>query len=94
MAPVTVIVSVPSMLHGCTDGRPEVEVTASTLAEAIEALVTEFPLLRNNLFQEDGSLRRHVWIFYNDENTRWIDNLDLPLQTGDRLTVLQAVSGG
>lgn len=39
-------------------------------------------------------LRKHVRIFYNDDNLATIADRDRPLQPGDRLQVLQAVSGG
>lgn len=39
-------------------------------------------------------LRRHVLVFYNDDNLATITDRSLPLRAGDRLLVLQAVSGG
>jgi sulfur-carrier protein len=35
-----------------------------------------------------------VLIFYNAESIAWLERLDVPLQPGDRLDLLQAVSGG
>lgn len=32
--------------------------------------------------------------FHNDENTRWLDDLDRPVRPGDTITIIQAVSGG
>ena len=94
MAAVTVPVAIPSLLHACTDGRAEVTVRADTLAEAIENLLGEYPLLRSNLFEANGAQREHVLIFYNDESTKWLDSLDVPLKEGDTITVLQSVAGG
>ncbi|MGH2394393.1 MAG: MoaD/ThiS family protein, partial [Candidatus Limnocylindria bacterium] len=31
---------------------------------------------------------------YNDQLVRWMPRLDVPLAEGDRLTIVQAVSGG
>ncbi len=94
MADVTVPVAIPSLLHACTGGRAEVTVRAGTLAEAIENLLRAYPLLRTNLFEENGAQREHVLIFYNDESTKWLDSHDVPLKEGDCLTVLQSVAGG
>ena len=94
MDAVTVPVAIPSPLHACTGGRAEVTVHAGTLAEAIENLLDAYPLLRSNLFEDSGAQREHVLIFYNDENTKWLDSLDVPLKKGDCLTVLQSVAGG
>jgi molybdopterin converting factor small subunit len=38
--------------------------------------------------------RRHVLIFFNDDNLATITDRNVPLKAGDRLLVLQAVSGG
>jgi sulfur carrier protein ThiS len=35
-----------------------------------------------------------VLIFYNDDNLATIPDRNVPLRAGDRLLVLQAVSGG
>lgn len=94
MAGVKVPVSLPSLLRSCTGGEAEVEVEAATLEGAIAALKTDYPLLEVHLFDEEGRLRQHVHLFYNDREVRWIEDLSLPLRLGDTLTVLQAVSGG
>ena len=87
-------VTVPTILRDCTGGRNSVTIEATTLAEALERLRETYPLLRVHLYDESERLRPHVMIFYNEESTRWLENLDLPLKPGDRLEILQAVSGG
>ena len=94
MGAISVPVTIPSLLHAHTDGKSEVMATGATLAEAIEDLLTAYPLLRTNLFEENGAQREHVLIFYNDQSTKWLDSLDVPLKEGDTITVLQSVSGG
>jgi sulfur-carrier protein len=87
-------VSVPTILRDCTGGRNPVTIEAATLAEALERLRETYPLLRVHLYDETGQLRPHVLIFYNEESTRWLEHLDVPLRPGDQLEILQAVSGG
>ncbi len=94
MTPIDVPIAIPSMLHANTGGLNEVTVRAATIQEAIDMLLKAYPVLGTNLYESPGVLRPHVWIFYNEDNTRWMDSLDVPLKPGDRLTVLQAVSGG
>ena len=94
MNTIDVTVHLPSLLERSVDGARRVTVQATTLQGAIDALMQRFPKLKPLLFQADGELREHVLIFYNDENIRWLDSLDVPLRQGDSLTVLQAVSGG
>ncbi|HZG85748.1 MoaD/ThiS family protein [Paenibacillus sp.] len=87
-------VSVPSLLSDCTNGKPRFTIEADTLGEALERLFAAYPLLRRHLYTEQGELRKHVLLFLNDTNIQWLNSLDVPLQEGDRLNVLQAVSGG
>ncbi len=91
---MTIEVSVPSMLRECTGGVTLFHLEAETLQEALERLLDEHPLLRLHLYDERGVQRPHVLLYYNDDNIKWLDSLEVPITTGDRLTVLQAVSGG
>lgn len=94
MAAVSIDVTLPGILASCTGGDNRVSVVAETLSESIEALLTTYPLLRVHLFKENGELREHIMFLYNDQSTDWLDSTEIPLQAGDRLTVLQLVSGG
>jgi molybdopterin synthase sulfur carrier subunit len=87
-------VSVPSLLSDCTGGQTCFSLAATTLADALQRLLESYPLLRVHLYEETGRLRPHVLIFYNENSIAWLERLDVPLRSGDRLHVLQAVSGG
>ncbi len=41
-----------------------------------------------------ASKERTFFYFHNEDNTRWLDSLAVPVREGDTLTILQAVSGG
>lgn len=94
MAAVSVPFTLPGLLTACTGGEKVVTVEAETIAGAIEALLTTFPLLKVHLYDEEGALRPHVMFLYNDKSIKWLTTLDIPLQPGDQMTVLQLVSGG
>ena len=87
-------VRVPALLRGATKDQTRFTLEATTLADALTELVQEYPLLRRHLYDEAGQLRQHVLLFYNDDNIKWLERLDVPLKQGDRLSVVQAVSGG
>jgi len=91
---VGILVTVPTILRDCTGGHDSVTIEARTLSEALDRMDKDYPLLRVHLYDETGRLRPHVLIFYNEESTRWLERLDVPLKPGDRLEILQAVSGG
>ncbi|MDF2960838.1 MAG: MoaD/ThiS family protein [Paenibacillus sp.] len=87
-------VTVPSLLMDCTGGQTRFMVTAGTLQEALDRLFAAYPLLQHHIYNESGVVRKHVLLYYNDQNLEWLDDLNIPLQKDDRLLVLQAVSGG
>ncbi len=87
-------VTIPSLLADCAGGRRKFPLEAATLAEALQRMLEAHPRLRPHLYDEAMRTRKHVLIFYNDDNVATIADRDRPLRAGDRLLVLQAVSGG
>lgn len=91
---VALQVHLPSLLRDSAGGRDEIHATGATLAEALDGLLTENPLLRIHLYDDRGRQRPHVLIYFNGESIRELESLDVPLREGDQVTVIQAVSGG
>jgi adenylyltransferase/sulfurtransferase len=87
-------VELPSLLHPSAGGQSEVTVEADTVKAALDRLKEEYPLLKTHLFEVDGTRRKHVMIFYNEQNIDWLDDLNHRMTDGDRLIVVQAVAGG
>lgn len=92
MARVTL--EVPRILRDCTEGQGKVGLEAERLDIATEEIRRRWPLLAAHIFDEAGDVRPHVLLFHNDQLTRGLTPLDVPLTAGDRLTIVQAVSGG
>ncbi|MHC4947338.1 MAG: MoaD/ThiS family protein [Planctomycetota bacterium] len=93
-ATATVTVELPSLLSPLVGGQARLTVEAVTLRGALDAAVARHPSLAVHLFDETGGLREHVLCLHNGANSRWRGSLDVPVATGDVVTVLQAVSGG
>jgi molybdopterin converting factor small subunit len=87
-------VTIPSLLADSTGGKRRFHLEAATLAGALDRLLEERPLLRPHLYDEAMRIRKHVLIFFNDENVATLSTREIPLKAGDRLQVIQAVSGG
>lgn len=87
-------IHLPSLLAHAVGGKRRVAVVGSTLSEALLDLKTRLPTLAVHLFDETGDFREHVLCFLNETNTRWLASLDHPVEEGDTLTIVQAVSGG
>ena len=91
---IEIDVVLPALLQEYAEGQSIVRLKAKTLQGSFDALFDRYSLLRRHLFTETGEQRQHVLFFYNDENTKWLKSLNVPLKEGDTLTILQAVSGG
>ena len=86
-------VRIPTILRTYTDGAKQVEGTGSTLDELISDLEQRHGGLRARLI-DDGSLRRFVNVYLNDEDVRFLAGLQTTVKDGDTVTVLPAVAGG
>lgn len=80
--------------RGFAGGAKEVRLDAATLRDALEALATTHPSLRERLRDEHGKLRAHLALFVNDEDARLLGWEDAPLRDGDIVHIIPALSGG
>lgn len=87
-------VRLPVLLARLGDGRREVTVEAEDVRSALDALFSEMPQLKVHIIDERGAMRRHVNCFLNDRSARSVEAMQAPVEDGDVVTVLQAVSGG
>ena len=90
----TVEIRIPSALRRYSDGAARTTVTAATVLEALQALVRTYPELRGMILDEQNVLRRHVNVFCETAEVRSLSGLATPLQSGQTLMILPAVSGG
>jgi len=87
---------IPGALREFTAGRSVVKIEHSpaTLAEALSALWTLYPGVRDRITTEQGQVREHINIFIGDENMRYTGGLASPLSAGCEISIVPAVSGG
>jgi len=90
---MTVTVRIPTPLRTLTQGKDEVPATAGTVRAIIDALESQFPGLRDRLLDDKG-VRRFVNIYANEEDIRFLDNLDTKVKDGDSLSIVPAIAGG
>lgn len=67
----------------------------TTLAELLETMLAQYPLLERELLDEAGNLYQHVHIFVNGRDSAFLDKgMDSKLDTQDTIGVFPAVGGG
>ncbi len=85
---------IPTPLRPYTEGQGELQVSASTVGEAMQELVSRYPALKPHLFNEQDGLRSFVNLFVNDEDIRSLAGAGTPLKDGDRLMIIPSIAGG
>ncbi len=90
----TVSVRLPTVLRLAAGGQSKVAVEGSAVGEVVTRLISDYPALESNLVADDGSVRKFVNIYLNDEDIRFLESLETPVSEGDELAILPAVAGG
>lgn len=90
---MSINVRIPTPLRNLTDGKDEVSAEGKTVAEVIDYLEAHYPGIRDRLCDERG-VRRFVNLYANDEDIRFLDNLNTSLKEGDALSIVPAIAGG
>jgi molybdopterin converting factor small subunit len=93
---VPVTFHIPGALREFTAGHSKVAIEESpaTLAEALSALWTLYPGVRDRIATEQGQVREHINIFIGNENVRYAGGLASPISPGSEILIVPAVSGG
>lgn len=87
-------VRVPTPLRRFTNGAEEVAATGKNVIEVIEDLDRNYEGFKARLCEENGKIRRFVNIYVNDEDIRFMQNLETPVSDGDELSIVPAIAGG
>ena len=84
-------VIIPSQLRSYTRGAAEVDMNGATLDEVLKNLDAAYPGIRFRMIDELGRIRPHIKIFVSHESVR---TLDVPLNAGEEIQIVGALSGG
>ena len=84
-------IRVAALLYSYTAGQELVEVEATTVGEALNAMDRQFPGIAFRIVDEQQQIRPHLNVFVNEENVR---DLSFATKTGDEIYIVGALSGG
>jgi len=87
-------VRIPTPLRKLTEGKEEVAAAGATVAELIADLDKNYPGIKARICDDNGDIRRFVNIFANDEDIRFLQNLDTPVKDSDEISIVPAIAGG
>jgi molybdopterin synthase sulfur carrier subunit len=87
-------VRIPTPLRKLTNNEELVEVNAATIGDVIVELQTRYPGIKDRLLDENGSIRRFVNVYVNEEDIRFLQNQQTAIKDGDEISIIPAIAGG
>jgi sulfur-carrier protein len=90
---MSIKIHIPTPMRPHTEGQATVEVAGTTVKTVLDALGQKYPAITGKLF-DNGQVRRFVNVYLNDEDIRYLDNMQTAVKDGDELSIIPAVAGG
>ena len=89
-----VTVRLPTIMRSHAGGLSEVKAEGGTIGAVVDDVVRQFPGTSAHLKAPDGGVHKFVNVYLNDEDVRYLQKLDTPVNDGDSVSILPAVAGG
>lgn len=86
-------IKIPTPLRPYTGNQAQVSVNGATVGEALNDLTTQFPELRQHLFN-GNELRNFVNVYLGEEDVRFLSGLETDLEASDSLRIIPSIAGG
>ena len=87
-------IMIPTPLRPFTDKKDAVEADGKTVGELLADLTTRHAGLKGHLYNDQGKLRSFVNIYVNDEDIRYLQKEQTPINPGDTVSIIPSVAGG
>ena len=91
---MAVKVRVPTPLMKLTDNKSEVMSEGSTIREILNNLESQFTGIKERICEENGSPRRFINIYLNEEDIRFLEGEETTVKDGDEISIIPAIAGG
>jgi molybdopterin synthase sulfur carrier subunit len=86
-------IKIPTPLRVYTGNQAQVTVSGATIGEALNDLTTQYPELRQHLYNGD-QLRNFVNVFIGEEDIRFLSGLDTDISDTDSIRIIPSIAGG
>ncbi|HRE49217.1 MAG TPA: MoaD/ThiS family protein [Aggregatilineales bacterium] len=86
-------IKIPTPLRVYTGGNAEVNVNGETVGALLSDLTAQYPDLRPHLYN-GNDLRNFVNVFLGEEDIRYRDGVETPVEPGDKLRIIPSIAGG
>ncbi|PIQ98899.1 MAG: molybdopterin synthase sulfur carrier subunit [Nitrospinae bacterium CG11_big_fil_rev_8_21_14_0_20_45_15] len=87
-------VRIPTPLMKLTDNKNEVSAEGDNIAAILNNLESQFPGIKDRICEENGTPRRFINIYLNEEDIRFLDAENTAVKDGDEISIIPAIAGG
>jgi len=91
---MTIKVRIPTPLMKLTDNQSEVSAKGETISDIINNLESQFNGIKDRICEENGSPRRFINIYINEEDIRFLEGEKTTVKDGDEISIIPAIAGG
>ena len=91
---MSIKVRIPSPLRTYTNGADSITANGASVGEVLNDLKTQAAGIETRLFKGPTQLNRFVNVYVNEEDIRFMQNLDTPVKEGDEISIVPAIAGG
>ena len=91
---MNVTVRIPTPIRQFTSQTAEITLQGGTVGEVLEAFKLKFPEAGTRFFSSNSKTSRFVNLYLNDEDIRFLKDLNTPVKENDTLSIILAIAGG
>ncbi len=87
-------VRIPTPLMKLTNNQAEISAEGGTIADILNNLESQFAGIKERICEENGTPRRFINIYLNEEDIRFLDGEKTKIKDGDEVSIIPAIAGG
>ncbi len=87
-------VRIPTPLMKLTNNQAEISAEGGTIADILNNLESQFAGIKERICEENGTPRRFINIYLNEEDIRFLDGENTKIKDGDEVSIIPAIAGG
>jgi sulfur-carrier protein len=85
---------IPTPLRKFTEQSATYETDSFTVEQAFEDLVTQYPDLKNHLFDNQGRVRSFIKVFLGEDDIRSLQDEQTEIDDNSVISIVPAIAGG
>ncbi|PZC40478.1 MAG: molybdopterin synthase sulfur carrier subunit [Chloroflexi bacterium] len=83
-----------AVIQKITNNQKEFVSEGSNIKDLIQNIEKEFPGFKNHILTDSNEVHQFLNIYVNDEDIRFLSNLETAIKDGDVISFLPALAGG